>query len=161
MYTFLDMLTRLAMVVSECSFGAYVCIRRPVGLSATSALVKIHFCLLCSSNFRPFARQWQYKGNNERTKNKEIFTRTWVWGLVLRVCVRRVRVWNVRVTSVHVSTNFYDGCVRCVRWSNVRLVTNDFCLHNTGFKTLIYTASKTFRWLFVMALVSTEKSPTS
>ena len=42
---------------------------------------------------------WQYKGNNERTKNKEIFTRTWVWGLVLRVCVRSVRVWNVRVTS--------------------------------------------------------------
>ena len=29
----------------------------------------------------------------------EIFTRTWVWGLVLRVCARSVRVWNVRVTS--------------------------------------------------------------
>ena len=42
-------------------------------------------------------RMWQYKGNNERTKNKEIFTRTWVWGLVLRVCVRSVRIWNVRV----------------------------------------------------------------
>ena len=50
---------------------------------------------------------------------------------------------------VHVSTNFYGGCVRCVRWNNVRLVTNDFCVHNTGFKTLIYTASKTFRWFFV------------
>ena len=49
--------------------------------------------------FSPFSRQWQYKGNNERTKNKEIFTRTWVWGLVLRVRVRSVRVWNVRVTS--------------------------------------------------------------
>ena len=33
------------------------------------------------------------------TKNKEVFTRTWVWGLVLRACVRSVRVWNVRVTS--------------------------------------------------------------
>ena len=42
MYTFLDMLTQLAMVVSESSFGAYVCIRRPAGLPATSALVKCH-----------------------------------------------------------------------------------------------------------------------
>ena len=49
--------------------------------------------------FSPFSLQWQYKGNNERTKNKEIYTRIWVWGLVLRVCVRSVRVWNVRVTS--------------------------------------------------------------
>ena len=112
--------------------------------------------------FSPFSLQWQYKGNNERTKNKEIFTRTWVWGLVLRVCVCAVCVCEMFVwLLVHVSTNFYGGCVRCVRWNNVRLVTNDFCLHNTGFKTLIYTASKTFRWFFVLALVSTEKSPTS
>ena len=48
--------------------------------------------------FSPFSCQRQYKENNERTK-KEIFTRTWVWGLVLRVCVRSVRVWTVRVTS--------------------------------------------------------------
>ena len=32
---------------------------------------------------------------------------------------------------------------------------------NTGLKALICTASKTFRWFFVLALVSTEKSPTS
>ena len=37
--------------------------------------------------------------DNERTKNKEIITWTWVWGLVLRVCVRCVRVWKVRMIS--------------------------------------------------------------
>ena len=36
-----------------------------------------------------------YELRYERTKNKEIFTRTWVWGLVLRVRVRSVRVWNM------------------------------------------------------------------
>ena len=51
---------------------------------------------LATIRFSPFSRQWQYNGNNERTKNKEIFTRTWVWGLVLRVCVGSVRVWNAQ-----------------------------------------------------------------
>ena len=67
--------------------------------------------VLAIIRFSPFSRQWQYKGNNERTKNKEIFTRTWVWGLVLRVCVcvcvcvcvfvraQCACVWNVRAIS--------------------------------------------------------------
>ena len=49
------------------------------------------------------------------------------WECVRAVCVCEMFVW----LPVHVSTNFYGGCVRCVRWNNVRLVTNDFCLHNT------------------------------
>ena len=52
------------------------------------------------------------------------------WECVCAVCVCEMFVWLL----VHVSTNFYGGCLRLKQC----LVTNDFCLHNTGFKTLIY-----------------------
>ena len=39
------------------------------------------FMLKMTYNFTNFMVGKYYKGNNERTKNKEIFTRTWVWGL--------------------------------------------------------------------------------
>ena len=42
------------------------------------------------------------------------------WECVCAVYVCEMFVWLL----VYVSTNFYDGCVRCVRWNNVRLVTN-------------------------------------
>ena len=79
--------------------------------------------------FSPFSRQWQYKGNNERSKNKEIFTRTWVWGLVLRVRVRSVRVWNVRVTS--------SACIYQLLWWVRALCALKQC--KTGHKRFLFT----------------------
>ena len=111
--------------------------------------------------FAPFLVSGNTKGTTKEPRTRKYLQglecEVLCWECVCAVCVCEMFVWLL----VHVSTNFYGGCVRCVRWNNVRLVTNDFCLHNTGFKTLIYTASKTFRWFFVLALVSTEKSPTS
>ena len=78
--------------------------------------------------FLPFSLQWQYKGNNERTKNKEIFTRTWVWGFVLRVCVRSVRVRNVRVTS--------SACIYQLLWWVRALCALKQC--KTGHKIFVY-----------------------
>ena len=42
---------------------------------------------------------------------------------VCAVCVCEMFVWLL----VHASTNFYGGCVRCVRWNNVRpnCIAND------------------------------------
>ena len=48
MFTFLDMLTQLAIVVSESSFGAYVCIRRPAGLHRDElSCILWHYCSSC------------------------------------------------------------------------------------------------------------------
>ena len=79
--------------------------------------------------FSPFSRQWQYKGNNERTKNMEIFTRTWVWGLVLRECVPSVLVWNVRVTS--------SACIYQLLWWVRALCALKQC--TTGHKRFLFT----------------------
>ena len=59
---FLDMLTRLPMVVSESSFGAYVCIRRPAGLRCNERscwLVQLNTTLLkCMARYDPSMSVW-------------------------------------------------------------------------------------------------------
>ena len=53
-------------------------------------------------NRAPFFRKWVRTliySTLSLLSIRKYFTRTWVWGLVLRLCVRSVRVWNVRGTS--------------------------------------------------------------
>ena len=44
MFTFLAMLTWLAMVVSESNFGAYVCLRRRAGLHRDERSCQVYVC---------------------------------------------------------------------------------------------------------------------
>ena len=80
------------------------------------------------SDFRPFLVSGSTKGTRKGTKNKEIFTRTWVWGLVLRVRVRSVRVWNVRVTST--------ACIYQLLWVGACVTTRAFSLPKDRLSTL-------------------------
>ena len=65
--------------------------------------------------FALFSSRWQYKGNNEKTKKKEIFTRTWVWGIVLRVCVCAVCVCEMFSFSPLISGSFSSSHVSFLR----------------------------------------------
>ena len=98
----------------------------------------------------------------KRNQEQRLYTQWSVktrWSIVRVVwmCVNGVLVWTW-VTDYSVSL---CECVLCACLNSVRLATNDFCFHKTGFKTWMYIASRMFRWCFDRQCTSTLKSESS
>ena len=101
------------------------------------------------NQFSSFCSSEVYKGSYTMKQDRQTYM------LEVRNLARGLKL-SVIMTTVCVNSSAYDtyydirttiyvlryvlllrvrACIACECWNNVRFVTNDFCLHNTGFKT--------------------------